>query len=123
MGGDRFRSNSADAGLSQQNYCRVMEVIGGHCAATGGVRQLAHHSIGLRALQLFGSDEQKRNLDEAPGELVKKYRRLRPHRNPEAGSDMPPNVANAGNAHAGRQRLRAQRGKAVHHETAPSLRC
>ena len=45
-------------GMSQFNYCRVMEIIGGHCASTG-VFVNAHHSIGLRALQLFGTDEQK----------------------------------------------------------------
>lgn len=46
------------AGMSQFNYCRVMEVIGGHCGSTA-VFVNAHHSIGLRALQLFGTDEQK----------------------------------------------------------------
>lgn len=46
------------AGMSQHNYCRVMEVIGGHCGSTA-VFVNAHHSIGLRALQLFGTDEQK----------------------------------------------------------------
>jgi len=46
-------------GFSQQNYCRIMEVIGGHCAATG-VFVNAHHSIGVRGLALFGSEEQKR---------------------------------------------------------------
>ena len=45
-------------GMSQTNYCRVMEVIGGHCASTG-VFVNAHHSIGLRALELFGTDVQK----------------------------------------------------------------
>lgn len=45
-------------GMSQQNYCRVMEIIGGHCASTS-VFVNAHHSIGLRALELFGSEEQK----------------------------------------------------------------
>lgn len=45
-------------GRSQFEYCRVMEIIGGHCAATG-VFVNAHHSIGLRALELFGTDEQK----------------------------------------------------------------
>ncbi|MEM7453923.1 MAG: acyl-CoA dehydrogenase family protein [Planctomycetota bacterium] len=45
-------------GMSQFNYCRVMEIIGGHCASTG-VFVNAHHSIGLRALELFGTDEQK----------------------------------------------------------------
>ena len=45
-------------GLSQQNYCRVMEIIGGTCAATA-VFVNAHHSIGLRALELFGTEEQR----------------------------------------------------------------
>lgn len=45
-------------GMSQQNYCRVMEVIGGHCASTA-VFVNAHHSIGLRALELFGTRDQK----------------------------------------------------------------
>ena len=46
------------AGMSQFNYCRVMEIIGGHCGSTA-VFVNAHHSIGLRALELFGTDEQK----------------------------------------------------------------
>jgi acyl-CoA dehydrogenase family member 9 len=45
-------------GMSQSNYCRVMEVIGGHCGSTA-VFVNAHHSIGLRALELFGTEEQK----------------------------------------------------------------
>jgi alkylation response protein AidB-like acyl-CoA dehydrogenase len=44
---------------SQLGYCKVMEVIGGHCASTA-VFVNAHHSIGIRALLLFGTDEQKR---------------------------------------------------------------
>jgi acyl-CoA dehydrogenase family protein 9 len=45
-------------GVTQQTYCRMMEVIGSHCGSTA-VFVNAHHSIGLRGLQLFGSDEQK----------------------------------------------------------------
>ena len=45
-------------GFSQMGYCRIMEVIGGHCAATA-VFVNAHHSIGLRALVLFGTPEQR----------------------------------------------------------------
>ncbi len=45
-------------GFSQQQYCRVMEVIGGHCGSTA-VFVNAHHSIGLRALELFGTEDQK----------------------------------------------------------------
>jgi alkylation response protein AidB-like acyl-CoA dehydrogenase len=45
-------------GFSQMGYCRIMEVIGGHCAATA-VFVNAHQSIGIRALVLFGTAEQK----------------------------------------------------------------
>ncbi len=45
-------------GLSQSGYCRIMEVIGARCASTA-VFVNAHHSIGLRALVLFGTPEQK----------------------------------------------------------------
>ncbi len=46
-------------GFSQLGYCRVMEVIGGHCSGTA-VFVNAHQSIGIRALILFGTEEQKR---------------------------------------------------------------
>jgi alkylation response protein AidB-like acyl-CoA dehydrogenase len=45
-------------GFTQSGYCRIMEVIGGHDAATA-VFVNAHHSIGIRALLLFGTPEQK----------------------------------------------------------------
>jgi alkylation response protein AidB-like acyl-CoA dehydrogenase len=45
-------------GFNQSQYCRVMEVIGGHDASTA-VFVNAHHSIGIRALLLFGTEEQK----------------------------------------------------------------
>jgi acyl-CoA dehydrogenase family member 9 len=45
-------------GFGQQAFCRVMEVIGGHCASTA-VFVNAHQSIGCRALVLFGTPEQK----------------------------------------------------------------
>jgi alkylation response protein AidB-like acyl-CoA dehydrogenase len=45
--------------FSQLANTRIMEVIGGHCASTA-VFVNAHHSIGIRALLLFGTDEQKR---------------------------------------------------------------
>jgi alkylation response protein AidB-like acyl-CoA dehydrogenase len=45
-------------GISQMGYCRIMEVIGGHDASTA-VFVNAHHSIGLRALVLFGTPEQQ----------------------------------------------------------------
>ncbi len=49
-------------GFSQSQYCKVMEAIGGHCSSTA-VFVNAHHSIGIRALLLFGTrDQQERWL-------------------------------------------------------------
>jgi alkylation response protein AidB-like acyl-CoA dehydrogenase len=46
-------------GFPQLAYTKVMEVIGGHCASTA-VFVNAHGSIGIRALLLFGTEEQKK---------------------------------------------------------------
>jgi alkylation response protein AidB-like acyl-CoA dehydrogenase len=46
-------------GFSQQGYCKIMEVLGSHDSAVT-VFVNAHHSIGIRALLLFGTEEQKR---------------------------------------------------------------
>jgi alkylation response protein AidB-like acyl-CoA dehydrogenase len=45
-------------GFSQMGYCRLLEVIGARCASTA-IFVNAHHSIGMRALLLFGTDQQK----------------------------------------------------------------
>ena len=45
-------------GFSQQANCKVLEEIGSRCASTS-VFVNAHHSIGIRALLLFGNHEQK----------------------------------------------------------------
>ena len=45
-------------GFSQMAYCKVLEEIGARCASTS-VFTNAHHSIGIRALLLFGTREQK----------------------------------------------------------------
>jgi alkylation response protein AidB-like acyl-CoA dehydrogenase len=42
----------------QLAYTKIMEIIGGHCSSTA-VFVNAHHSIGIRALLLFGTEEQK----------------------------------------------------------------
>lgn len=47
------------AGFSQQGYCRILEVLGAHCSSTS-VFVNAHGSIGIRALVLFGTEEQKK---------------------------------------------------------------
>src|SRR3989440_2957661 len=46
-------------GFSQMANCKILEEIGRRCASTS-VFVNAHHSIGIRALLLFGTDEQKR---------------------------------------------------------------
>ena len=51
--------NVGGRGLSQMAYCRVMEEIGSHCASTS-IFVNVQHSIGMRALLLFGTPEQKR---------------------------------------------------------------
>jgi acyl-CoA dehydrogenase family member 9 len=45
-------------GFSQMENCKVLEEIGRRCASTS-VFVNAHHSIGIRALLLFGTQEQK----------------------------------------------------------------
>jgi acyl-CoA dehydrogenase family protein 9 len=45
-------------GFTQQGYCQVMEVLGGYDSSVA-VFVNAHHSIGIRALILFGTPEQK----------------------------------------------------------------
>ncbi|MCI0683776.1 MAG: acyl-CoA dehydrogenase family protein [Gemmataceae bacterium] len=45
-------------GFSQSAYGKIMELIGGHCGSTG-VFVNAHHSIGIRALLLFGTKAQQ----------------------------------------------------------------
>ncbi len=46
-------------GFSQVQYCRILEEIGSRDASTS-VFVNAHHSIGIRALLLFGTTEQKK---------------------------------------------------------------
>ncbi|MEX2560197.1 MAG: acyl-CoA dehydrogenase family protein, partial [Pirellulales bacterium] len=71
-------------GLSQTAYCRVVEVLGGRCASTA-LFVNAHHSIGPRALVLFGTAEQQRRWlpKLATGEWISAFALTEP----EAGSD------------------------------------
>ena len=71
-------------GFSQSAYCKIMEVIGGHCASTA-VFVNAHHSIGIRGLVLFGTEEQKRRWlpDLVTGKKLAAFALTEP----EAGSD------------------------------------
>ena len=70
--------------LSQVAYCRILEVLGGHCGSTA-LFVNAHHSIGPRALVLFGTEEQQRRWlpKLATGEWISAFALTEP----EAGSD------------------------------------
>jgi alkylation response protein AidB-like acyl-CoA dehydrogenase len=45
-------------GFSQLGYCKILEELGGRCSATS-IFVNAHHSIGMRALLLFGTPQQQ----------------------------------------------------------------
>lgn len=70
--------------LTQASYCRLLEVLGGHCGSTA-LFVNAHHSIGPRALVLFGTEAQKRHYlpKLATGEWISAFALTEP----EAGSD------------------------------------
>ncbi len=70
--------------LSQTSYCRILEVLGGHCSSTA-LFVNAHHSIGPRSLVLFGTPaQQERWLPKlASGEWISAFALTEP----EAGSD------------------------------------
>lgn len=71
-------------GFSQTGYCRIMEIIGGHCSSTA-VFVNAHHSIGIRALLLFGTPEQQQRWlpDLVSGKKLGAFALTEP----DAGSD------------------------------------
>jgi acyl-CoA dehydrogenase family member 9 len=71
-------------GFSQLAYCQVLEEIGSRCSATS-IFVNAHHSIGMRALLLFGTAEQKRQWlpDLVSGKKLAAFALTEP----QAGSD------------------------------------
>jgi alkylation response protein AidB-like acyl-CoA dehydrogenase len=71
-------------GLSQMAYCRMMEEIGSRCASTA-IFVNVQHSIGMRALLLFGTPEQQRQWlpPLVRGEKLAAFALTEP----EAGSD------------------------------------
>ena len=71
-------------GFNQQMYLPSMEILGGHCASTA-VFINAHHSIGARALILFGNKEQQAKW--LPGLLDGSQLCAFALTEPEAGSD------------------------------------
>jgi acyl-CoA dehydrogenase family protein 9 len=71
-------------GMTQTDYCRLLEVLGAHCASTA-LFVNAHHSIGPRALVLFGTPQQQAKWlpRVASGEIITAFALTEP----EAGSD------------------------------------
>ena len=70
--------------LSQTAYCRLLEVLGGHCGSTA-LFVNAHHSIGPRSIVLFGTQQQQEKWlpKLASGEWISAFALTEP----EAGSD------------------------------------
>lgn len=70
--------------FSQMGYGRILEVLGGRCSSTA-IFVNAHHSIGMRALLLFGTEAQKRTWlpDLVSGRKLAAFALTEP----EAGSD------------------------------------
>ncbi len=71
-------------GMSQYAYCRVAEVLARRCGSTA-LFVNAHQSIGLKALLLFGTDEQRKRWlpSLAKGESIAAFALTEPN----AGSD------------------------------------
>jgi alkylation response protein AidB-like acyl-CoA dehydrogenase len=71
-------------GFDQTAYCQMIQVLGGHCGSTA-LFVNAHHSIGPRALVLFGTPEQQAQAlpKMATGEWISAFALTEP----EAGSD------------------------------------
>ena len=70
--------------MSQTQYCRLIELLGGHCGSTA-LFVNAHHSIGPRAIVLFGTEQQQHDWlpKLATGEWLSDFALTEP----EAGSD------------------------------------
>lgn len=71
-------------GVSQCAYCKAVELLSSHCASTA-LFVNAHQSVGLKALLLFGTEEQKKRWlpPLAKGELLAAFSLTEPN----AGSD------------------------------------
>jgi len=72
-------------GMSQYAYCRTMEHVAGRCGSTALMIN-AHQSIGLKALVLYGTEEQKARWlpPLARGEMLAAFSLTEPN----AGSDV-----------------------------------
>jgi acyl-CoA dehydrogenase family protein 9 len=71
-------------GFTQMGYGKILEILGARCSSTS-IFVNAHHSIGMRALLLFGTEDQKRKWlpDLITGQKIAAFALTEP----EAGSD------------------------------------
>jgi len=71
-------------GMTQYAYCRALEQLGGHCGSTALLVN-AHQSVGLKAIQLFGTEKQRARWLKplASGEQLAAFSLTEPN----AGSD------------------------------------
>jgi alkylation response protein AidB-like acyl-CoA dehydrogenase len=74
-------------GFSQLAYCQILEELGSRCSATS-IFVNAHHSIGMRALLLFGTAEQKRRWlpDMVSGKKLGAFALTEPQAGSDAGN-------------------------------------
>ena len=93
-------------------YCRLLEVIGSRCASTA-IFVNAHHSIGMRALLLVWHRGAEAEMAAGSGQRPQTGRVCA---HGAGGRLRRGQRADDGDADARRQRLRAQRPEAVHHE-------
>lgn len=77
-------TSAGGRGFSQVSYCRLLEILGGHCGSTA-LFVNAHHSIGPRAVVLFGTPQQQQQWlpKLATGQWISAFALTEP----EAGSD------------------------------------
>ena len=78
---------SGGLGWTQAAYCRVLEILGGHCGSTA-LFVNAHHSIGPRAIVLFGTPEQQQKYlpKSATGEWINAFALTEPQAGSDAGN-------------------------------------
>jgi acyl-CoA dehydrogenase family member 9 len=78
--------NFGGLGMTQYAYCRVMEQLASHCGSTALLVN-AHQSVGLKAIQLFGTDKQKSRWLRplATGEQLAAFSLTEPNAGSDAG--------------------------------------
>jgi len=87
-------------GFSQLGYGKILEVLGGRCSSTS-IFVNAHHSIGMRALLLFGTPEQQKRWlpDLVSGRKLGAFALTEPEAGSDAGNVQTRAVPSADGSH------------------------